>query len=30
LIHPSAIVHPDARIAESASIGPYAVIEEGF
>jgi len=29
LIHPTAIVHPDARIAEDASIGPHAVIEEG-
>ncbi|MFQ5689579.1 MAG: acyl-ACP--UDP-N-acetylglucosamine O-acyltransferase [Gemmatimonadota bacterium] len=26
LRHPSAVVHPEARIAESASIGPYAVI----
>ncbi|MBI5042472.1 MAG: acyl-[acyl-carrier-protein]--UDP-N-acetylglucosamine O-acyltransferase, partial [Nitrospirae bacterium] len=25
-IHPTAIIHPDAEIAESASIGPYSVI----
>lgn len=27
-IHPSAIVHPSAEIAEDVSIGPYCVIEE--
>jgi len=28
-IHPSAIVHPDATIADTVSIGPLAVIEAG-
>ena len=27
-IHPSAIVHPEARIAEGVSIGPYTVVDE--
>ncbi|MCZ6542069.1 MAG: acyl-[acyl-carrier-protein]--UDP-N-acetylglucosamine O-acyltransferase, partial [Planctomycetota bacterium] len=26
-IHPTAIVHPSARIADSVRIGPYCVIE---
>jgi UDP-3-O-[3-hydroxymyristoyl] glucosamine N-acyltransferase len=28
-IHPSAVVHPEARIAASASVGPLCVIEAG-
>ncbi|MFO7984036.1 MAG: acyl-ACP--UDP-N-acetylglucosamine O-acyltransferase [Desulfuromonadales bacterium] len=28
MVHPTAIVHPGARIAESVEIGPYAVIGE--
>jgi UDP-3-O-[3-hydroxymyristoyl] glucosamine N-acyltransferase len=28
-IHPSAVVHPDAQIASSASVGPLCVIEAG-
>lgn len=28
-LHPSAVVHPDAKVDSSASIGPFAVIEEG-
>ena len=28
-IHPSAIIHPDALIADGVDIGPYAVVEEG-
>jgi UDP-3-O-[3-hydroxymyristoyl] glucosamine N-acyltransferase len=28
-IHPSAAVHPDARVDASAEIGPYAVVEAG-
>ena len=28
-IHPSAVIHPDARIGEGTEIGPYAVIEAG-
>lgn len=28
MIHPSAIVHPSAKIAEDATIGPFSVIEE--
>ena len=27
-IHPTAVVHPDAKIGEDVEIGPYAVIEE--
>ncbi len=27
-IHPTALIHPDARIGEQTSVGPYAVIEE--
>ncbi len=28
VIHPTAIVHPNAKIAEGVEIGPYAIIEE--
>ncbi len=28
-IHPTAVVHPSARVEVSASIGPYAVVERG-
>ncbi len=28
MIHPTAVVHPDAKIAEGVEIGPYAVIGE--
>jgi UDP-N-acetylglucosamine acyltransferase len=28
LIHPTAIIHPDARLAEGVAVGPYAVIGE--
>jgi len=28
-IHPTAIVHPNAVIAKSASIGPYVIVEDG-
>jgi UDP-N-acetylglucosamine acyltransferase len=28
-IHPTAIVHPGAELAEDVSIGPYAIIEDG-
>jgi len=27
-VHPTAIIHPSAQIAEGAEIGPYAIIEE--
>ncbi len=27
-VHPTALVHPNARVAEAVSIGPYTVIEE--
>lgn len=27
MIHPTAIIHPDAKLHESVSVGPYAVIE---
>ena len=29
LIHPTAIIHPKARLASSVQVGPYAVIDEG-
>jgi len=28
MIHPSAVIHPDAKIADGAEIGPYAVVGE--
>lgn len=28
MIHPSAVVHPDAKISESAQIGPFSFIDE--
>ncbi len=28
-IHPTAVIHPDAKIGEGVTIGPYAVIDEG-
>jgi UDP-N-acetylglucosamine acyltransferase len=28
LIHPTAIIHPDARLADGVTVGPYAVISE--
>lgn len=28
-VHPSAIIHPSARLQENVSIGPHAVIDEG-
>lgn len=28
-IHPTAVVHPDAKIGKDVSIGPYAVIDKG-
>jgi UDP-N-acetylglucosamine acyltransferase len=28
LVHPSAVVHPDARLGDGVEIGPFAVIEE--
>ena len=28
-VHPSAIVHPRAQLAEDVIVGPYAVVEEG-
>ncbi|RKY62917.1 MAG: acyl-[acyl-carrier-protein]--UDP-N-acetylglucosamine O-acyltransferase [Candidatus Latescibacterota bacterium] len=28
-IHPTAIVHPKAELAEDVSVGPYAIVEEG-
>lgn len=28
MIHPTAVVHPTAEIAESAEIGPYSIVEE--
>ncbi len=27
MIHPTALIHPDAQLGENASVGPYAVIE---
>lgn len=29
MIHPTAIIHPAAKVAESVQVGPYAVIDEG-
>lgn len=29
MIHPTAIVHPDAQVDSTASIGPYSVIDKG-
>jgi UDP-N-acetylglucosamine acyltransferase len=28
-IHPTAVVHPEARIADEVSIGPYCVVDDG-
>ncbi len=28
-IHPTAVIHPSAKVAKNASIGPYAVIDKG-
>jgi UDP-N-acetylglucosamine acyltransferase len=30
MIHPTAIIHPKAKLAPSVEIGPYAVIDEGI
>lgn len=27
MLHPTAIIHPDARLGSGVSVGPYAVIE---
>jgi UDP-N-acetylglucosamine acyltransferase len=29
VIHPTALVHPEASVADSASIGPYCLVEQG-
>jgi UDP-N-acetylglucosamine acyltransferase len=29
LIHPTAIIHPQAKVDATASVGPYAIIDEG-
>lgn len=29
LIHPTAIIHPQAEIGDNVTIGPYAIVEEG-
>src|SRR5574339_206820 len=29
MIHPTAIIHPKARLDPSVEVGPYAVIDEG-
>jgi len=28
MIHPSAVIHPSARLADNVSVGPFSVIEE--
>ena len=28
MIHPSAVIHPSAQIADNVTVGPFSVIEE--